>query len=109
MSIRKKATAVLYSCYVQVWDGWEGNSSVSIIYVHATRCRYSIADIPGLAVGAHRDYGLGLEFLRHIERSRILVFIIDMSTELGAMEPWLALTALRYELDCYLPELSHRR
>jgi GTP-binding protein len=40
--------------------------------------RLTIADIPGLAVGAHRNVGLGHAFLRHVQRSSVLLFIIDM-------------------------------
>ncbi|KAJ1679994.1 GTPase of the mitochondrial inner membrane that associates with the large ribosomal subunit [Spiromyces aspiralis] len=63
-----------------------------------------VADIPGLIPGAHRNIGLGLTFLRHIERSRVLVFVIDLSKP----DPWNDLEVLRHELECYSPGLSHR-
>ena len=62
------------------------------------RTKVSIADIPGLITDAHLDKGLGLGFLRHVERAQILAFVIDLSTgdsiktvknlwrELGAFE-----------------------
>ena len=69
--------------------------------------RATIADIPGLIEGAHRGLGLGHEFLRHITRCRILVFVIDAAGSEGR-NPVEDLQNLRREIDLYDPTLSSR-
>jgi GTPase len=69
--------------------------------------RCTIADIPGLIEGAHRGLGLGHEFLRHITRCRILVFVIDIAASEGR-NPLEDLQNLRREIDLYDPTLSSR-
>jgi GTP-binding protein len=69
--------------------------------------RATIADIPGLIEGAHRGLGLGHEFLRHITRCRILVFVIDVAGSEGR-NPIEDLQNLRREIDLYDPTLSSR-
>jgi len=69
--------------------------------------RATIADIPGLIEGAHRGLGLGHEFLRHITRCRVLVFVIDVTGSEGR-NPVEDLQNLRREIDLYDPALSSR-
>jgi GTP-binding protein len=69
--------------------------------------RATIADIPGLIEGAHRGLGLGHEFLRHITRCRVLVFVIDVAGSEGR-NPVEDLKNLRREIDLYNPSLSSR-
>ena len=71
-------------------------------YRHAT-----IADIPGLIEGAHRGIGLGHEFLRHITRCPLLIFVIDVAGSEGR-SPVEDLQNLRKEIDLYDPALSSR-
>ena len=69
--------------------------------------RASIADIPGLIEGAHRNVGLGHDFLRHITRCRILLFVLDIAGSEGR-HPIEDLQNLRREIDLYDSRLSGR-
>jgi GTP-binding protein len=69
--------------------------------------RATVADIPGLIEGAHDNVGLGHDFLRHIVRCRLLIFVIDVAGSEGRT-PIEDLGTLRRELDLYDPTLSHR-
>ncbi len=65
-----------------------------------------LADVPGLIEGASHGAGLGLEFLRHLERTRTLVHVVDASAGVDAAR--VALATVRGELEAYSPELAAR-
>ncbi len=65
---------------------------------------YKIADIPGIIEGAHRGQGLGLSFLQHIERVRVILYLIDVSED----DPRYNLELLRSELKAYNENLVHK-
>ncbi len=67
----------------------------------------TVADVPGLIEGAHRDVGLGHDFLRHIVRCKVLAFVLDMAGTEGR-HPADDYASLRKELDLYDPTLSTR-
>src|SRR5205823_3820439 len=69
--------------------------------------RATVADIPGLIEGAHRNLGLGHDFLRHITRCRLLLFVLDMAGSEGR-SPIADLESLRREIDLYDSRLSER-
>ncbi len=66
--------------------------------------QFVLADIPGLLEGAHEGRGLGLDFLRHIERTRALVLVLDVSQDAVA-----DYATLLHELDSYDAKLPARR
>ncbi len=68
---------------------------------------FVIADIPGIIEGAHEGRGLGLQFLRHIERTRLLLHLVDVSP-MAAQDPVTAYNAIENELVRYDPELAAR-
>ncbi len=67
--------------------------------------RLLIADIPGIIEEAHQDRGLGLSFLRHIERSSTLIFLIELSPWEEARDPFEEFVMLRNELEQHNPDL----
>lgn len=69
--------------------------------------RVYIADIPGIIEGAHRNRGLGFEFLRHIERTKLLLFVLDASG-IDGRNPSDDFRVLRNELATYNPKMLER-
>jgi GTP-binding protein len=66
---------------------------------------FVVADVPGLIEGAHRGLGLGHQFLRHLERTKILVHLVDISGASGR-DPVDDLDTVRRELELFRPELA---
>jgi GTPase len=68
--------------------------------------RFVMADIPGLIEGAHQGHGLGDDFLRHIERTRVIVHLLDLHPLPGSPRPVEAYRMIRNELGAYSEELA---
>ena len=68
---------------------------------------FSVADIPGLVEGAHVNKGLGHEFLRHIERTKVLLYVLDMAG-IDNRDPIDDYIALQNEIKLYSKELYQR-
>lgn len=68
---------------------------------------FVVADIPGLIEGAHTGAGLGIQFLRHIERNRILLHLVD-ATAIDPADPLNAYRAINRELTGFSPALSQK-
>lgn len=73
-----------------------------------TKTRFVVADIPGLIKGAHQGAGLGTSFLKHIERTKILVHLVDVSPHTGR-DPEQDFGVVMSELRAFNPELARRR
>jgi len=65
---------------------------------------FVMADIPGLIEGAHQGKGLGLKFLRHIERTRVLAYLIDVNTK----DIFAEFLSLLHELEEYNPKMAEK-
>jgi GTP-binding protein len=80
--------------------------AVGIVELDALR-RFTAADLPGLIRGAHEGKGLGDEFLRHIERTRIIVHLVD-AIPLDGTDPVENYHAIRRELGLYSSRLAEK-
>ncbi|MBR9975698.1 MAG: GTPase ObgE [Bacteroidetes bacterium] len=65
---------------------------------------FTVADLPGLIEGAHEGRGLGMQFLRHVERTRVLAIMVESFSDDYLRD----LNVLRNELSSYSSELSHK-
>ncbi|MEZ0364365.1 GTPase ObgE [Mycobacterium sp. pUA109] len=74
--------------------------------VSAGEHTFTVADVPGLIPGASAGRGLGLDFLRHIERCAVLVHVIDCATAEPGRDPISDIDALEAELAAYQPTLQ---
>src|SRR5690242_13925398 len=79
----------------------EPNLGVVALSNHRT---FVVADIPGIIEGAHHGKGLGFRFLQHVERTRVLAFLIPLEQE----DPQAAYDRLREEVRQYSEELTHK-
>ena len=77
----------------------------TVVYDDYARVR--IADVPGIIEGAAKGVGLGLAFLKHLERSRVLVYVIDMAGT-DNRKPWDDYRILKKEIEEYSVELAER-
>ncbi|MCK9793070.1 GTPase ObgE [Isoptericola sp. 4D.3] len=74
--------------------------------VQAGETRYTVADVPGLIPGASEGKGLGLEFLRHVERTAVLVHVLDCATLEPGRDPVSDLEVIEAELAAYAGDLG---
>ncbi len=69
---------------------------------------FVIADIPGLIEGAHQGLGMGMQFLRHVERTSVLLHIIDVSDE-SSRGAWHDFETINRELELFSPDMLKKR
>src|SRR4029079_14083054 len=79
----------------------EPNLGVVALSGHRT---FVMADIPGIIEGAHEGKGLGFKFLQHVERTRVLAFLIPLDAD----DPQVTYDRLREEVRQYSEELTHK-
>ena len=82
------------------------NPNLGVVDLEGTK-GFVIADIPGLIEGASEGIGLGHEFLRHIERTKVIIHIVDAAGTEGR-DPVADIYAINKELEAYNPEIAKR-
>ena len=76
--------------------------------VHCDDRSFVVADVPGLIEGAAEGKGLGHEFLRHVERTALLLHVVDLSGGFEDRDPVEDYKIINHELEAYAPELASR-
>jgi GTPase len=84
------------------------NLGVVVVGQGAEEQSFVVADIPGLIEGAHDGAGLGTQFLRHIERTRLLVHLVDISDGSGRPDPVKDVEVINGELKSFGAGLEHK-
>ncbi|CAO1622939.1 unnamed protein product [Parajaminaea phylloscopi] len=100
------STEPIFDSSVPDAPGPAGSAARSTDSMADSENRLIIADLPGLIKGASLNVGLGHEFLRHAERCRTLVYVVDVSP--SKPEPWKDIAVLKEELEQYRPGLSEK-
>lgn len=81
------------------------DTSYTTTNVKLTRASFvAVADLPGLIEGSHVNRGLGISFLRHIQRCTALLLLVDIT----GPSPWQDVQLLRNELTCFSKDLADR-
>src|SRR6266705_2489171 len=86
----------------------EPNLGVVAVRSEPEQISFVVADIPGLIEGAHSGAGLGMQFLRHIERTRLLVHLVDISESSGRPDPVKDFEVIMGELKQFGAGLEHK-
>jgi GTPase len=82
--------------------------SPSLGVVHQDGGNWTMADTPGLIEGAHEGAGLGIQFLRHIQRTRVLLYLVAADPN-DPKRPWRDFQTTRHEIECYDRSLGDRK
>lgn len=80
---------------------------LGVVEAPERKATFTACDIPGLIAGAHLGKGLGLTFLRHVERTKLLLYVVDMAGSEGR-RPWEDWQTLQTELVAYHPSLGEK-